>query len=239
MRCVPVIDLLGGTVVHAVRGLRDHYQPLQTPFATRPIAREVLAGLLGFHPFRSCYIADLSAIRRLGDHDHEIAALVTQHPDLEFWVDAGFGTRTVIPFYAGAANVRLIIGSESLADLSAWHGTRARCTGRLPPLLSLDHHQGEVLGPDLLAEAPPLWPAAIIAMNLDHVGSGLGPDLQLIDCLATQAPSARIIAAGGVRDKSDLDALGERGVAAVLLATALHRRALTSGDLARVEKGGA
>lgn len=235
MQCVPVIDLLGGSVVHAVKGQRDHYLPLVTPFANRPIAAEVLAGLRSFHPFRSCYIADLAAIRGLGDHDHGIAALVTQHPDLEFWVDAGFGTRTRMPFYAGAANVRLIIGSESLADLPAWHGTRARCTGRLPPLLSIDHHQGKVLGPDLLAAAPALWPATIIAMNLDHVGSGLGPDLELIDRLSAQAPTARVIAAGGVRDGHDLEALREKGVAAVLLATALHRRALTPADLARVE----
>jgi len=235
MQCVPVIDLLGGAVVHAVRGQRDQYLPLVTPFATQPVAREVLAGLRAFHPFRSCYVADLAAIRQLGAHDHEIAALVTQHPDLEFWVDAGFGMRSVMPVYAGAPNVRLIIGSESLNDIAAWHATRARCTGRLPPLLSLDHLQGKVLGPAVLAAAPGLWPESIIAMNLDHVGSGLGPDLALIDRLAAQAPAARLIAAGGVRDRHDLENLKHREVAAVLLATALHRGVLSPGDLAGVE----
>jgi phosphoribosylformimino-5-aminoimidazole carboxamide ribotide isomerase len=236
MQCVPVIDLLGGWVVHAVRGQRDDYRPLVTPFATRATASDVLAGLRGFHAFRSCYIADLSVIRQTGDHDHEIGALLTQHPDLEFWVDAAFGSRTVMPPYAGAANVRLVIGSESLPDLPAWHATRARCTGRHPPLLSLDHHQGRGLGPEVLARTPTMWPQRVIAMNLDHVGSGLGPDFALLARLSTMAPATHLIAAGGVRDRADLMRLKENGVSAVLLASALHRGALTTADLAEVER---
>lgn len=235
MRCVPVIDLFGGSVVHAVKGERDRYQPLVTPFAVRATACDVLAGLRNFYPFRSCYIADLAAIRQCGDHDHEIATLVTQHPDLEFWVDAGFGLRTVMPFYAGARNVRLIIGSESLPDLPAWHAVRARCTGQSQPLLSLDHYRGHVLGPALLAQMPALWPAAVVAMNLDHVGSGRGPDLELVDRLAAQSPATQLIAAGGVRDCRDLERLQARGVSAVLLATALHAGAVARADLARIE----
>ncbi len=235
MRCVPVIDLLGGAVVHAVRGQRERYQPLVTPFAAQATACDVLAGMLNFYPFRSCYIADLAAIRQIGDHDHEIATLVTQHPQLEFWVDAGFGQRTVMPFYAGAGNVRLTIGSESLPDLPAWHAVRARCTGQRQPLLSLDHYQGQLLGPASLAQQSALWPTAVVAMNLDHVGSGLGPDLNLLDRLAAQSPRTQRIAAGGVRDHRDLERLKARGVSAVLLATALHTGAVRREDLARIE----
>lgn len=233
MQCVPVLDIRQGTVVHAVRGARDHYQPLQTPLAHSAEPAAVLAGLLAMHPFRFCYIADLDAIQSKGQNDHRIAMLATQHPMLEFWIDASFGDRVAMPWYAALANVRCVVGSESLHDLPAWFATRARCSGRGEPLLSLDHARGAPLGPADLGALPACWSSRVIAMNLDRVGSGEGPDTALLGQLRAVAPERQIIAAGGVRDARDLEALATSGVAAVLIATALHDGRLDSRSLAR------
>lgn len=222
MQCVPVLDIRQGMVVHAVRGARDHYQLLQTPLAHDAEPANVLAGLLTLHPFRYCYIADLDAIQHKGHNDHRIAMLVAQHPGLEFWIDASFGDRASMPWYAALSNVRCVIGSESLCDLAAWQATRARCSGRGDPLLSLDHARGAPLGPSALKTDPAHWPSKVIAMNLDRVGSGEGPDTALLAEIGRTAPGRQIIAAGGVRDGNDLARLAASGITAVLVATALH-----------------
>jgi len=229
-----VLDLLDGVVVHAVRGERANYAPLRTPLATTSDATAVFDGLLTLHPFRHCYIADLNAIQHRGNHDSEIAALAAQHATCEFWVDAAFGARATLPHYARAPNVRLVIGSESLPDLAAYRAALSDCTGEAPPLLSLDHRRGEQLGPAELFDEPRHWPPQVIAMNLDFVGSGRGPDFELLKNLQRRAPQCDLIAAGGVRDGGDLQALRSAGVAAVLLASALHDGRIRSGDLAQL-----
>lgn len=234
MQCVPVLDLRQDVVVHAVRGARDHYQPLRTPLADSAEPSDILAGLLGLFAFRSCYIADLDALQARGCNDDRIGQLARQYPALEFWVDAAFGERTVMPHYVALPNVRCVVGSESLATLAAWHATRARCAGYRPPVLSLDHAKGALLGPPALANAVDIWPDTVVAMNLDRVGSGEGPDLGLLGALRRQAPGCHLVAAGGVRDGTDLDNLAAAGVSAVLLATALHDGRVDAHSLARV-----
>lgn len=234
MHTVPVLDLLDGQVVHAVRGERAAYRPLQTPLAPSSHAPAVLTGLLHLYPFRQCYLADLNALQNRGNSDHEIAELVKQHAQVEFWVDAAFGSRATLPIYLTAPNVRCVIGSESLRDRSAYVACRARCSGRWEPILSLDHHAGAALGPAELFTQSCWWTPQVIAMNLDYVGSSRGPDLALLARLQKSAPDCAVIAAGGVRDAADLVALRAQGVAAVLLATALHDGRVSAAALAAV-----
>src|SRR3954454_22602141 len=83
---IPVIDLMGGLVVHARGGERDSYRPLTSPLAASAEPDAVVRGLLRLHPFRSLYIADLDAIRKQGQHSATVCALHAEHPDLDLWV---------------------------------------------------------------------------------------------------------------------------------------------------------
>ena len=62
MQIVPVIDLKGALVVHARRGERGSYAPIETPLSRSAEPAAVLAGLLSVAPFRAVYVADLDAI---------------------------------------------------------------------------------------------------------------------------------------------------------------------------------
>lgn len=244
MQCVPVLDLRRGEAVHAIRGERAAYAPLRSSLAGTSDPADVLAGLRARFPVRHCYIADLDAILAtqaaiVGQdsasddchrHDGLIASLVAQHPDLEFWIDAQWGQRETLPAYVRARNVRCVLGSESLPDLATLHATQVRLAGLPPLLLSLDHRHGHFIGAPELAHDSALWSDAVIAMNLDRVGSGDGPDFALVDRLLSARPARGVIAAGGVRDARDLEALRARGVRAVLVGTALHRGTLTAAD---------
>ena len=89
MDVVPVIDLKGGVVVHARRGERDRYRPIETPLSPTSLPIDVVRGLMSLHPFATLYVADLDAITRQGDNDAVVGALKEAFPRVTFWVDNG------------------------------------------------------------------------------------------------------------------------------------------------------
>ena len=119
MDIIPVIDLMQGQVVHALRGQRDRYAPLKTPLSRDALPGSVLDGLLACADFRTVYIADLDALMGQPPQTSVIAGLVERYPDITFWVDNGYaGGRASIKVWDG--RVRPVLGSESIgiADLA-------------------------------------------------------------------------------------------------------------------------
>ncbi|WP_207478758.1 HisA/HisF-related TIM barrel protein [Arenibaculum pallidiluteum] len=229
MDVIPVIDLRGGVAVHARRGQRDLYRPLESPLCRGNDAAAVVEGYLGLHPFGTVYLADLDAIEGRGGH--AVGELARGFPDLRFWVDAGFADiEAAVAFLAdGPPNLRAVLGTESLRADGALSFLSAH-DGRL--VLSLDHRDGAYVGPPGLPERPDLWPDDVIVMTLARVGSGLGPDMEALRTYRARAPRTRLFAAGGVRDGRDLAVLAALGIDGALVATALHEGRITAGDLA-------
>ena len=79
-----------------------------------------------------------------------------------------------------------------------------------------------------------LWPSRVVVMTLDRVGANAGPDIERLKDIVSRAQGRRIYAAGGVRDRADLDAIRKIGVAGVLVASALHSGKISAGDLKEV-----
>jgi phosphoribosylformimino-5-aminoimidazole carboxamide ribotide isomerase len=231
---VPVIDLMGGLVVHARAGERDRYRPLEgSRVSASPEPEGVVAGLLALHPFRALYIADLDAIRKQGDHKAQIMALARAFPTLRLWVDAGFAAECGCRRFLAAGLGDLVLGSESQADLRLLD-----LFGRDPRLiLSLDFQGDRPLGAEALFKAPERWPERVIAMTLARVGTGGGPDLDRLRSLLRIAPGRRLYAAGGVRGAEDLRALAALGCAGALIASALHDGRLGPAELAATRCG--
>jgi len=226
---LPVVDLMGGLVVHARAGERQAYRPL-TGSRLSPSAApaEVVAGLLALHPFRRLYIADLDAILKRGGHAAAIAGLAARFASLELWVDAGLAARGAVDRLLALPAVRPVLGSESQVDAGLLVALRDE--PRL--VLSLDLRGAERLDPAGLFERPELWPVDLIVMTLARVGAGQGPDLDALRAVLARAGRRRVWAAGGVRGRDDLLALRGLGCAGVLVATALHDGRLDAAALA-------
>lgn len=231
---IPVIDLMGGVVVHARAGERDAYRPLaHSVLTTSPEPAAVIRGLLDLHPFRTLYIADLDAIRKQGDHKALIRELRVLFPDLRFWVDAGFAGECACRRFLAAGLGDLVLGSESQSDLRLLEILR----GEPGLVLSLDFMGDRPLGAPALFDAPELWPERVIVMTLARVGVGAGPDLERLRAVRARAPGKRIYAAGGVRGAEDLASLRALGCEGVLLASALHDGRLGRAELASAQGG--
>ena len=112
MKIVPVIDLKGGVVVHARRGRRDEYAPLQQPAGRRVRAGRGRAGAVRDVPHQQPCTSPIST--------RSPASRSTRRPwrrsppVAEPWVDAGATTpeRAAALHRAGVA--RNVIGTESI-----------------------------------------------------------------------------------------------------------------------------
>jgi phosphoribosylformimino-5-aminoimidazole carboxamide ribotide isomerase len=227
---VPVIDLMGGRVVHARRGDRSNYQPLQSALtpSSEPVA--VVRALLEFAPFPAVYAADLDAILRRGEHSNIVREIMERFSALSIWLDAGFADAQALQKWRHASRIVTVIGSETLRAASDLAAVLAVVPDAV---LSLDTRAGKMLGPPALFAQPQSWPQRVIVMTLDRVGSGTGPALSELRTIAEQAPEAKLIAAGGVRNAEDLEGLERMGVYAVLIASALHDGTLSRDTIHR------
>jgi len=230
MEVVPVLDLLGGVVVHARGGDRAHYRPIVTPLARGSDPVAVAAGLMALSPFKRMYVADLDAIQGRPGNEAALRRIKTAFPGLILWIDEGAAAADVVGHRLDSGLGEPVIGSESQRDAALI----ARYAGDARVALSLDFRGDAFLGPPLLLERPDLWPRRVIAMTLARVGAGRGPDVALLARLVAQG-ARELYAAGGVRDAADLDAAGRAGAHGALVATALHEGRLVAADLARRE----
>jgi phosphoribosylformimino-5-aminoimidazole carboxamide ribotide isomerase len=229
---IPVIDLKDGRVVRAHGGDRARYAPIATPLAGTSEPRDVVAGILSLYPFDKVYIADLDAISRRGDQAEIVADLESVFPDVEFWVDRGIATEKAAADWLARTRGTLVVGSESLNDL-----TRApRLAGVPRRVLSLDFSGEDFLGPLALATNSVFWSQRVIVMTLAKVGAGGGPDFDRLRAVRDIGGGHELYAAGGVRDVRDLRRLTDFGIAGALVASALHDGTLKGADLRALEK---
>lgn len=221
MDIIPVIDLMQGQVVHAVRGERSAYRPIVSRLCEGSDPLLLSRALLAACGTHRLYAADLDGILGRGAQLPLIKHLLEALPTLELWLDAGFPEPAVAaallqPLGAAGARVVPVFGSESLRSALALQ--------QIGPggVLSLDRRGGERLDPAGCWDQPALWPERIIVMTLDRVGADSGPDLQTLADVRQRAPHAWLVGAGGIRDAQDLQRAETAGAQAWLVASALH-----------------
>ncbi len=230
---IPALDLKGGAVVHARGGARAAYRPIETPLgaAADPIA--LARALLAITGSPALYIADLDAIEGVGNHFEICRDLASALPRHELWIDAGFSNVTDCAFWL-PLGATLVIGSESLETAEDWQELRSSFGESLA--LSLDFAANGPRGPSALFTEAAIWPARVIAMSLDRVGTANGPDLERLSGVVKRGGSCAVYASGGLRNIADLDAVAESGARGALIATALHQGAVTQKEIAAFEQ---
>ncbi|SAL12369.1 HisA/HisF-related TIM barrel protein [Caballeronia telluris] len=231
MRIIPVVDLLDGVAVHAVRGERSRYRPVQSQLCSGSDPAVVARALVDYCAAPVLYVADLDGIMRGAPQRAALARLARALPGVELWLDAGFtdgasALDTIASLRKEGAVVTPVFGSETL---------RAEPVHAFAhdAVLSLDRRLDAPLGDPALWHDASRWPARVIAMSLDRVGSYSGPDLATLAEIRRRAGNDRTIAgAGGVRHIDDLRAAEAAGANAWLIASALHDRSIAPSDAA-------
>jgi phosphoribosylformimino-5-aminoimidazole carboxamide ribotide isomerase len=233
LKVIPVLDILNGVAVHAVRGRREAYKAVKSVLcaSAKPFDIAVTFKNLGFGEL---YVADLNAIT--GNHENfEVIEQIAEKTGMQLMVDAGTAdiakARTVLRL--GASKV--IIGTETLTEI----GFVEEAVHSLGPdhvIVSLDMKDGKLLGKfnphkfsnpiAVLCEFQRIGLTQAILLDLARVGSEEGVDSAFLRQVLERV-NLKIFVGGGVRNVDDLLKLNKIGVFGVLLATALHSGKIT------------
>lgn len=252
MRVIPVMDLRRGQVVHAVQGEREHYRPVTSVLTDSAAPRAVAAAFRDKLGLSEVYIADLDAIQAahsgrwaLSTRHRQVLTSLAHQEGLQLLVDAAAADVSSALEVLTAGASKAIIAAETLTTWEAVLALPAALpAGRL--VFSLDMRARQVLSrcPQLAALRPLAaleqlaqagW-REVIMLDLGRVGTGAGVDWELIAAARRRLPDLVLLVGGGIRNGNDLRALKALGVAAALLATALHQGTITSADIAALKR---
>ena len=219
MRCIYVLDILNGAVVHAVRGERSSYGPI-AGFSRIVSTSEPLDILQELRP-REVYVADLNLLTGRGDN---LAVIKKISAVTRTMADTGiskYGDLDRLP-----ASVSLVLGTETaslqlIEEAAADHRIVVSIDMMKRKVLASDPHLAVLTPLQLLQRLSGLKLEGVILLEMDKVGTSAGLDGQFLEeaAAATEHP---LIMGGGVKGEEDLRALEETGFAGALLATALH-----------------
>jgi phosphoribosylformimino-5-aminoimidazole carboxamide ribotide isomerase len=227
------MDVRGGRAVHARGGRRDQYAPVRVAAGEQvdgdavALAR-VYVERLGV---RELYVADLDAIE--GGASAMNTGLLGKVTALgaPVWVDAGVTTSIAATAVLEAGASAVVVGLETLTSLEALAAI-SQVIGGPRVAFSVDLRDGvpiTLAGADhsrwsaaaIARSAAEGGAGAIIVLDLARVGSGRGPDLELLTAMRGAAPEVTLFAGGGVRGVEDVNVLARAGYDGALVATAL------------------
>jgi len=219
VRCIYVLDILNGAVVHALRGERSRYEPI-AGFSRIVSTSEPLGILQELRP-REVYIADLNLLTGRSDNLAVIKKISTLARTM---ADTGISKASDLDRLP--ASVSPVLGTETASLQLIEEASREQ---RI--VVSIDMMKRKVLArdPELAVQTPlqllqrlnALKLESVILLELDRVGTSAGLDGQFLEnaVAATEHP---LILGGGVKGEDDLRALQDMGFSGALLATALH-----------------
>jgi phosphoribosylformimino-5-aminoimidazole carboxamide ribotide isomerase len=226
LKIIPVIDVLGGVAVHAIRGRRKEYQPLKSVLcaSSGPVAVAAAFRALGFDEL---YVADLDAITG-GQPNFSLFKRIVDATGLGLMADAGVASLKRANEVLDSSVSKVIIGTETLQSAS-FVAEAVEAFGSERIIVSLDLMGDCVLGRFELGSEPLSFlrvleeqgVSQIIVLDLAKVGSGEGVNIAILQKVLRNI-EAEVFVGGGVRDVADLVELKDLGVFGVLVATALH-----------------
>jgi HisA/HisF family protein len=249
MRIIGVVDLLGSRAVHAVAGARETYRPVQRVAGGSITAGDSVA--LATHYIHrldvdALYVADLDAIQGRPLQQALVTALCRLA--VPVFVDGGVFTVDAACQLQASGAAQIVVGLETLASFEALAAICAAAGGD-HVVFSLDLRDGVPIVSNampaasgntidaLVGRAVDAGVETVIALDLARVGTGSGPDFDLIAAVRRAAsPHVTVLAGGGVRGWGDLERLGAAGCDGALIATALQNGAIGAQDIIRARQ---
>jgi len=232
---LPVIDLLDGHVVHAVRGNRQDYRPVRSVLCETANADDVAFAFVSKLHVSEVYVADLNAIQARPVQWEPLIAI--DRAGLRIWLDAGMTSIRDVQatshqlLQLGIRDTLLVIGLETWRDPNELE-TLLKTFGADRLVFSLDLRGGIPL------VSSDQWPPAVMSivrrvcnagfqrlllLDLAQVGTGEGPStIGFCQSIKAHWPHLQLACGGGVRNAADYQALIDAGCDVVLVATALH-----------------
>lgn len=237
MQIWPAIDIRGGNCVRLTQGDYGREQVYgDDPIATAK--RWVDEGA------RHLHIVDLDGALDGEPVNRETILTIANQWDVEVQVGGGVrDNRSVCAYLEGGVD-RIIVGTGAMAGERWFRSLCEQFPGRV--VLGIDSREGKVAthgwlrtnqlhATELAKRFDDLPLAAIVYTDIDVDGTMKGPNLSALNAMQSAA-SCPVLAAGGVRDRSHIEALAASSVTGVILGRCLYEQTLTLGEALEAAK---
>ncbi|MCP8310874.1 MAG: HisA/HisF-related TIM barrel protein [Candidatus Methylarchaceae archaeon HK02M1] len=242
MRIIPVIDIMGGVVVHAEGGRREKYRPLKSLICKTSVLMDVVLALKSNFNFDEFYIADLDSIMGYGQNI-KILREISELRSIKIMIDSGINDILKAEELLQVGVSKIIIGTETLTSLEFLE-TILEFAGHEHVVVSIDTKRGRILSkckgiiglrPEFLAKKlESMGIRELIVLDLSKIGSGSGVDIELARRVVNSV-KIPITIGGGIRDIDDILLLQKFSISGVLVSTALHTLKITKKDFLRLQ----
>lgn len=242
MRIIGVVDLKDGQAVHARGGRRDGYLAVgEASGVTIAGSATALARLYRDRfDLTEVYVADLNAIA--GSPPHRAVLSSMNEMGVSLLVDAGVTSVDAARQVARDAH-SIVVGLETLPSMQI---LASICDDIANPIVfSLDLRErlpitldpGTAASPEQIAsQAVDAGADALLVLDVARVGTGGGPDFEMLSRIRRASRTVHLLAGGGVRALKDLQELASIGCDGALVATALQNGGLSRADIAAADR---
>jgi phosphoribosylformimino-5-aminoimidazole carboxamide ribotide isomerase len=238
----PAMDLMDGCCVRLMQGRFD--EPTRYSAFPMDALRQFDA-----EGAEWAHIVDLDGARAGSPRQHDLLADLVDATELKLQVAGGIRKASQIEFLLGEGIDRVVIGSLAVTDPGAVQGF-------------FDHFGGDritlALDVMFLEEVPmvatsgwtetsgrTLWDMAerfpdarhLLVTDIGRDGMLAGPNLELIEQLATRFPHMHVQASGGVSSLDDLGRLRDAGAAGAIVGKALWEQKFGLGEAIEIAGG--
>jgi phosphoribosylformimino-5-aminoimidazole carboxamide ribotide isomerase len=218
VRSIFVLDVFNGAVVHAVRGERSLYEPIDR-YSRIVSSSDPLAVLREIMP-KEVYVADLNLLTGSGDN---LAAISNISRIAKTMADIGISLADDMDYLP--EGITPVLGTET-ASMNLMEDSALQ----RDIVVSIDMKRRKVLtrDPDLMLAPLEVirrlngFPIdGVILLELDRVGTSIGLDTDFLE-KAVSVSDHPLILGGGVKGMEDLRTLEDLGFRGALVATAVH-----------------
>ncbi|MHA1150002.1 MAG: HisA/HisF-related TIM barrel protein [Promethearchaeota archaeon] len=228
-RIVPVLDLLNGQAVHAIKGERANYKPLKSVLINSSKPIKLVSFFFNTLKFKELYIADLDAILKKKLNLNLISSIIEQI-NVKIMLDPGIREINDLIQFKNSNINKIILGLETIRTLD----TISRAIKSLGPekiIISLDLYKGRPLTDinnlknksslEIIEIIETYGAQEVILLDLYRVGQKIG-DLPEDYIKILKKFNGNILVGGGIKDLQDIKSYYKSGFSGVLIATALH-----------------
>jgi len=228
-RVIPVLDILDSIAVHAKKGERAKYKPINLKLiqSTNPI--EIVQYLKSECKFKEFYLADLDAIIK-NKPNFEILLEILDIPDIRIMIDPGIRNKGDLLMFSKFKINKLILGIETIESIDVIKES-LEIFGHNRIIVSIDMYKEKIISNNRVFKAQnciqmvkkieDVGVKEVILLDLFRVGQKIGG----IPPLYTEIRkifNGNLLIGGGIRNFEDLLMYKDLEFSGVLIATALY-----------------
>ena len=240
-KIIPVLDLLDGSIVHAVKGIRENYKPLDSYLFDYPDPNIIISVLYNKYKFNEFYVADLNAIMR-SEPNHEIILKILEKPYINMLLDPGIKELEDVIQFSSLGIKNLILGLETLENKDIiLKSIQLDLFKKL--YVSIDMYSEKITTriqeyqyspiSEIVNDLGNLGVSRIILLDLKRVGSKEGGVPELYKEIR-RIFEGEILVGGGIKNLNDISVYHQFGFSGVLIGTALYDGTINLKEMTRL-----